>query len=162
MLKKIHLIIISILFITIISSCKKDSNGNLIIPGLNTSMSAKVNNVDWSSAVRVCTKSNNTITLTGTSADGQIITLTISPTLATDSLNTTSTYSLSLTTLYKLSATASANDIYAATSGSAKFTQLDKTQKLISGTFSFTGLNSSLAALAITAGTFSNVSYVGN
>jgi len=162
MIKKILFITIGIIFIVITIKCKKDSSGNTIIPGINTSMSAKINGVDWSSLVRVCNKSGNTITLTGTSADGQIIVLTISPASSSDSLAINTNYNLLGTTVYKASATTAINDICAATSGTVKLTQFDKTQKLISGTFSFSAISTSLISTAVTVGDFENVSYIGN
>ncbi|MEI6823536.1 MAG: DUF6252 family protein [Bacteroidota bacterium] len=162
MIKKILYIAIGIIFIVITIKCKKDSSGNIIIPGINTSMSAKINGVDWSSIVRVCNKSGNTITLTGTSLDGKIVVVNITPNLATDSLAINTNYNLSLTTMYKDSLNTSINDICVATTGTVKLTQLDKTQKLISGTFSFTALSTSLIPKTVTAGVIENVSYVGN
>ena len=162
MIKKILYIAIGIIFIVITIKCKKDSSGNIIIPGINTSMSAKINGVDWSSIVRVCNKSGNTITLTGTSLDGKIVVVNITPNLATDSLAINTNYNLSLTTLYKDSLNTNVNDICVATTGTVKLTQLDKSQKLISGTFSFTALSTSLIPKTVTAGVIENVSYVGN
>ena len=162
MFKKIIYIAIGIIFVVTTIKCKKDSSGNIIIPGINTSMSAKVNGVDWSSIVRVCNKSGNTITLTGTSLDGKIIVVNITPNVATDSLAINTNYNLSLTTLYKDSLNTNINDICVATSGTVKLTQLDKTQKLISGSFSFTALSTSLIPKTVTAGVIENVSYVGN
>ena len=64
--------------------------------------------------------------------------------------------------MYKDSLNTSINDICVATTGTVKLTQLDKTQKLISGTFSFTALSTSLIPKTVTAGVIENVSYVGN
>ena len=164
MIKKIIYIAIGIIFVVITIKCKKDSSGNIIIPGINTSMSAKVNGVDWSSIVRVCNKSGNTITLTGTSLDGKIIVVNITPNVSTDSLAINTNYNLILTTMYKDSLNTNVNDICIAASGTVKLTQLDKSQKLISGTFNFTGLSAAIPpkTVTITAGDFENVSYIGN
>lgn len=165
MTKKAFIFSIAILLIAVISSCKKDSSGNPIIPGINTSMSAKVNAVDWSSIIRVCNKTGNSITLTGTSVDGQIIEINISPNIATDSLAINKDYTIPVTSFYKKQANASTNDIYFSSPinpSTVRLSQLDKTNKLISGTFNFTGISISFGNAAVTAGSFINISYVGN
>jgi hypothetical protein len=165
MIRKTFLLALTLISILVISSCKKDSAGNTIIPGINTSMSAKVGGVDWSTLVRVCNKSGNTITLTGTSIDGQIIEINISPNISSDSLAINKDYTIPITSFYKKQATTNTDDIYFSSPlspSSVKLTQLDKTNKLISGTFSFTGVSMNFGMTVISSGTFNNISYIGN
>jgi hypothetical protein len=128
-------------------------------------MTAKVNGIDWISLVRVCNKTANSITLTGTSLDGKIIEINISPNITTESLTVNKDYTIPITSFYKASATTSTDDIYFASPlglSSVKLTQLDLTNKLISGTFNFTGVSVNLGMIAITSGVFTSLSYVGN
>lgn len=156
------LILIFSLFLLIGTSCKKDSNGNPIIPGINTSMDAKIDGIIWNSITRVTNKNGNTINMVGTSLDGKIIQLNITPAVVSESLTINKDYTLTGNAFYKKDASASANDIYGAISGTVRLSALDLTNKLISGTFSFTAVSISFGTANITAGTFSNITYVGN
>ncbi len=156
------LLLILSLFLMIATSCKKDSNGNPIIPGINTSMDAKIDGVIWSSITRVTNKNGNTINMIGTSLDGKIIEINITPTITTESLAINKDYTLTGNAFFKKDINASANDIYGAISGTVRLSALDLTNKLISGTFSFTAVSISFGTSTITAGTFANVSFVGN
>lgn len=158
MKKSVFLLTVVLILVTF-SQCKKDSEGNPIIPGITNSMTAKVNGVLWTSVVRTCTKSNNTVILTGTSADGKIIELHITPS-GTETLTTNVNYSLSLTSFYKTSINTATDDIYFAVTGTAKLSELDLTNKLISGTFSFSASSTNLGLLSITDGEFTDISFV--
>ena len=165
MSKRFLFIVVSIVLINILSGCKKDSSGNPIIPGISTSMTAKVNGIDWISLVRVCNKSGNSITLVGTSVDGQIIELNITPNISSENLTVNKEYTLPLTSCYKKTATTTPDDCYFVSPlppSSVKLTQLDLTNKLISGTFSFTGVSVNFGIITISSGAFSNLSYIGN
>ncbi len=154
-MKKTIIILALIAGIAILNSCKKDSSGNPII----ASMSAKVDLNNWSSIIRTATINGNTLSVNGTSLGGEIIQITASP-AGSESLTTNVNYSLSLTSFYKKSATASTDDAYFAVSGTVKLTQLDYTNKLISGTFSFSASSISFGLAAVTNGEFTNVSFV--
>ncbi len=153
-MRKLLLVFILIASTTIISSCKKDSNGNVVI----ATMSAKINLADWSSIVRTATITGNTLSVNGSSLGGEIIQLTVTPdnnaTLATNV-----TYNISITSFYKKSINASIEDAYFAVSGTVKLTQLDLTNKLISGTFSFSASSTNFGLAAITNGEFTNLSF---
>ncbi len=125
-------------------------------------MSAKVNNTDWSSSVRTCTKNSNTIVLTGTSIDGKTIEIKITPDVATESLVTNVDYKIGIGSFYKPTVNASTTDIYFALTGTIRLTQLDMTSKLVSGTFSFNGSTTGITLVTISNGTFSNVSFIGS
>jgi hypothetical protein len=157
-MKKTLIILVLIATTTIFNSCKKDSNGNIIV----ASMSAKINNTDWSSTVRTCTKTGNTIVLTGTSIDGKTIEIKITPDLTTSNLTTNVDYKIGIGSLYKPTVNASSTDIYFALTGTVKLTQLDMTSKLVSGTFNFNGATSGITLVTISSGTFSNVSFIGS
>ncbi len=153
-MRKILLIFVLITSFTTLNSCKKDSNGNVVIP----SMSAKINLADWSSLVRTATITGNTLSVNGSSLGGEIIQLTVTPdnnaTLATNV-----SYTISVTSFYKKSINASLEDAYFALSGTVKLTQLDLTNKLISGTFNFSASSTNFGLAAITNGEFTNISF---
>ena len=159
-MKKTLIILVLIATTTIFNSCKKDSNGNIIV----ASMSAKINNTDWSSTVRTCTKTGNTMVLIGTSIDGKTIEIKISPDLTTSNLTTNVDYTIGIGSLYKPTVNASSTDIYFALTGTGtvKLTQLDMTSKLVSGTFNFNGATTGITLVTISSGTFSNVSFIGS
>jgi len=161
MTKKIHLILIASL-ILFSSACKKDSSNNPIIPGINTSMSAKIDGNEWSTIIRSCTKNANTIVLNGVSLDGKIIEINISPNIATEVLSINKDYTIPITSFYKKQATISTNDIYFSTNGTVRLSLMDQTNKLISGTFSFSAMSISFGVASITNGSFTNISYVGD
>ncbi|MFZ4398492.1 MAG: hypothetical protein ACOYO1_00545 [Bacteroidales bacterium] len=162
MKKNFYLMLIAFSFFAIVSGCKKDSSGNPIIPGINTSMTAKIDGLEWASIVRTCTKNGNTIDLNGVSADGKIIQLYISPNITTENLVINKDYTLPVTSFYKKQATTTINDIYFATVGTVRLTSLDLTNKLVSGSFSFSAISTSFGTASITTGVFANISFVGN
>lgn len=153
-MRKLLLVFVLIASATIFSSCKKDSNGNVVIP----SMSAKINLTDWSALVRTATITGNTLSVNGSSLGGEIIQLTVTPANSA-TLTTNVTYDISITSFYKKSLSAGIDDTYFAVTGSVKLTQLDMTNKLISGTFSFNASSTSFGLAAITNGEFTNISF---
>jgi len=160
--RKVLFIIIAIIMIANGTGCKKDSTGNPVIPGITTSMNAKVDGVDWSSVIRTCNKNGNTIVLNGVSADGKIIEINISPNVVSETLSVNKDYTIPITSFYKKQATTTTDDIYFATIGTVKLTTLDLTQKLISGTFNFSAVSIAFGTTSVTSGTFVNISFVGN
>lgn len=153
-MRKILLVFVLIASVAINSSCKKDSNGNVVIP----SMSAKINLTDWSALIRTATITGNTLSVNGSSLGGEIIQLTVTPD-NNASLAVNVTYSISVSSFYKKSLSASIDDTYFAVTGSVKLTQLDMTNKLISGTFNFNATSTSFGVAAITNGEFTNISF---
>lgn len=159
-MRKLLFILVLITITSINSSCKKDSNGSPVIPGITNSMSAKINGIDWSSIVRSASINGNMLSVSSTSITGESIQVTITPDNSNANLATNVSYTLSLTTFYKKTVTASTDDAYFAVSGTAKLSQLDLTNKLISGTFSFNATSINLGNASITAGEFTNISFI--
>jgi hypothetical protein len=156
-MRKIKAFLILLTVIVTIISCKKDSEGNIII-----GMGAKVDGDSWSALVPLAALYNNTFTITGTSLTGKTIVVTIDG-------NSEGTYKLSVIPpaadcgcTYKKSLTSSQQDWYLSVSGTVTLTNVDVTAKKISGTFEFTVANSSLETVTITNGVFNDLAYTEN
>ncbi len=160
--KKNYLIMIAILFIAIGTGCKKDSEGNPVIPGITTSMTAKIDGLDWFSVIRTSTRNANLIVINGVSADGKIIEINISPNIGTENLVINKDFTIPITSFYKKQITITTDDIYFATTGTVRLTSFDITNKMVSGTFNFSAISINFGTATIASGTFTNVSYVGN
>lgn len=133
-------------------SCSKDNSL------ISNKMSAKIDGKEWGTILPVTVLTNNKFIITGTSISGAIINIDIDG-------DTKGTYAVSLSAVqfvatYKASITATAEDIYACTSGTVELTKVDKTAKKISGTFQFT-LKKDLTqeTISVTNGTFTDISY---
>ena len=153
---KLFLKIVCIVFITIsVASCNKDSSS------ASVKMGASIDGKSWNSSVRVAVLQGNIFTITGTSLTGEIIAITING-------ETTGAYSLSLlppvagcAASYKASYTTSTADIWGSITGKVVLTKVDKTNKLISGTFEFSLALPviSLVTKSITQGQFNDLQY---
>jgi len=151
-MKKIFLTIAVICVVFLASSCKKDSNGN--------SMSASIGGTQWSALIPAGVLSNGVLVVTGTSLTGQSIIVTVNG-------QTAGTYNLSVIPpkaeclgTYKATLTSTTEDTYISTTGSVILTKVDLANKLVSGTFEFTVANSTLVVKQITAGTFTDVTFI--
>jgi len=154
-MKKIFLTVAVICVVFLASSCKKDSNGNSA-----NSMSASIGGTQWSALIPAGVLSNGVLVITGTSLTGQSIIVTVYG-------QTAGTYNLSVIPpkaeclgTYKATLTATSEDTYVSTTGSVILTKVDLTNKLVSGTFEFTAANSTLVVKQITAGTFTDVTFI--
>jgi hypothetical protein len=142
----------AIISVLIANSCTKE------LEKLLTKMSCNINGTEWSSSIRDTKLQDNKFIITGTSLDGQIINITIFGT-------TEGTYDLiaivstEFTAIYKESASVSTNDIYTAVSGTVVLTDVDTSDKKISGTFNFIATNLNLQTKTITSGKFDDLSY---
>lgn len=150
------LIAVAMILVLTMVSCSKDSDGNAV----PTKMGATINDKSWSTATRVTVLSVTGFTITGTSLLGESLAITIKGATA-------GTYNLSpnlgslsgeCLCVYSTSMLPSAN-YYTSTEGTVNLTEVDSTNKTISGSFSFTAYNLTLGTIAITNGTFSKLSY---
>lgn len=152
---KLFVKIICLALLTIsVASCNKDSSTSAQVK-----MGAKIDGKTWDSSVRVATLQNNVFVITGTSASLEVLALTING-------SSTGTYTLSVLPVstqcaasYTASALGGASEVYASVTGNVVLTKVDKTAKLISGTFEFTVANSQLASKSITSGQFNDLQY---
>lgn len=154
-MKKLFISIAAIYVLFFASSCSKDSDGIF-----SNQMSAKIGGTEWTALLPTGVFSNESFAITGTSLTGETIVITIKG-------DTTGTYNLSVLPVkteclgtYKATVDATTEDTYVSTTGSVVLTKVDKSQKLISGTFSFYVANQAFAVKQITNGTFTNVTYI--
>jgi hypothetical protein len=154
-MKKTWFLILMISLIFFSGSCKKDSNGNTIYK-----MSATIDGKQWTALLPGGVLSAGYFVITGTSLTGETIIITAKG-------EVTGTYELSVLPpkaeclgTYKATLTSSSADTYASTSGKIVITKVDKTNKLVSGTFEFTLANTALTTKQITIGTFNDVTFI--
>lgn len=170
-LKLRTLLMVSVIALIALGSCKKDADE--ITQALTASMSAKINSInetdttivdsskEWSAITRVSIMKGNVLTITGTelaiTTIPDIINVTIYGT-------TEGTYKLGvnvasaqcgcvLSTKYN-----DANVTFTSTSGTVVLTKVDKTAQVISGTYEF-WLFSGGVWKTITNGKFENLKY---
>lgn len=133
----------------LIASCSKDSE-------TATKLGAKIGGKSWSAPVRVTTLTNGVFVITGTSATGETLIITING-------DTPSVYEFNLNSLLGCNATykksALSSDIYTSVTGRVELTKVDKTNKKISGKFEFTLLHSLTDNLSVTGGVFNDLEY---
>lgn len=139
-------------------ACQKDGDGTPVQINPNASMSCKIDGVSWTALTRVSTLTAGNFIINGSTLFGDALNIS---TLG----DTTGTYTLG-TLSYHSSATYSPNatnpdSLYQAINGTVTITEIDATNKRVSGTFSFNctnALNSSLTK-AITEGQFTDLKY---
>lgn len=162
MKNKILILIIAITCIGFIS-CKKDDSSSDSTPSVTTTLSAKVNGVNWTSLANQTTGSiiNNVSTCTGIAADSSRITFTINQNVALNG-----TYDIGFGSGNVGSFATSSSSVSWLSSGDATctgtltITALNTTTKRMSGTFTFKGYRSSDNSFRdITVGVFTNVAY---
>ena len=156
-MKTINLLLIIIAVAFIFSNCDKDEDNPIIN---NASMSAQVDGSEWSAITRVTVLKNNKFIITGTSVSGTVINVTILGI-------TTGTYTLTLDSLtaqfsglYQPSATSPTEDNYIVKSGKVVISEINTSDKKISGTFEFAAKNIlSGEEKSITNGVFNYLKY---
>jgi hypothetical protein len=154
--------LIVILFAVLaLASCKKDSIDDIYNP--TASMKAKIGTAQWEAVTRLVTLQSNKfiITGTGTVAGNNVIAITVlGETTGTYNLNAPQSQ-LQFSANYTPKAGMSADSIYQAYEGVVTISEIDATNKKISGTFSFkmrmvTDINNEVN---VTEGTFTSLSY---
>ena len=149
MKKSIFTILIAILAF---ASCSKDS------PLLSAKMTATIDGKSWSSLISpVTVLTSNRFIITGTSLSGEILIVEING----DAVGTynTNTTTIQCMATYKGSLTTTTTDAYVSALGKVNLTQVDKTNKKISGTFEFTLIRNLTETKTVSAGSFTNLSY---
>ena len=151
MKKNILLIAITtILFSVFFSSCDKDN--------LNMgSMSATVDDVDWNASVRITVLASMGFLISGTSLSGDMIALTVFGTTEDKYVLSLDSLSLQFEAVY--SRAASLNDVYTAVEGEVDLTKINSTDMKISGTFSFTAMDTEGTTIIVKDGKFDNLTY---
>jgi len=138
------------------TGCKKDDDDNVIL----TKMTANIDGKAWTSTTRVTVKNNTGFVITAQQ---------ISTTLVTSSLviningSTPGKYEVGLSGKGCLATyipdVTNASDSFISATGSVELTEVNTSDKTISGTFSFKCAKLSLLAIDITNGTFTKMKY---
>jgi hypothetical protein len=149
-MKKVIFLFVAVM---VLFSCSKDDDGNEVFP----SMSALVDNEEWSAVTRITVLEDGKFIITGTSLLGKILSVTIFGT-------TEGKYELSLTSatagaVYKESASMTTEDAYVSATGEVDLTEVNTSKQKISGTFSFIVIRNLTNTINITEGEFKDLSY---
>jgi len=149
-MKKIGIFLIATL---LFAACSKDDGLSDLFPG----MSAKIDGEQWSTITRVTVLENNKFVITGTSATGKSLAITING-------QTEGTYAVNLLSInkavYKETVNTSTEDAFIAVSGEIVLTEVNTSDKKISGTFNFSVVRANPATtISITEGVFTNLKY---
>lgn len=138
------------------TGCKKDDDDNVVL----TKMTANIDGKAWTSTTRVTVKNNTGFVITAQQ---------ISTTLVTSSLviningSTPGKYEVGLSGNSCLATympnVSTASDSYISATGSVELTEVNTSDKTISGTFSFKCAKLSLLTVDITNGTFTKMKY---
>jgi hypothetical protein len=125
---------------------------------LDIGMDANIDGTEWVSITRVTLLNSDKFTITGTSSAGDILVITIDG-------STTGTYTLNpllsktqCGCTYKQSLSSASGDWYLSVEGKVTLSEVDKTNKKISGIFEFSLLNGTTYK-PVTNGAFRNLSY---
>ncbi|GAB4283499.1 MAG: hypothetical protein Kow0068_08360 [Marinilabiliales bacterium] len=150
---KYYLVFTFFIVITLLS-CKKDSNP--------ASMEATIDGTKWTAITRVSKHfvSTGMYTITGTSASGEVLVITIKGEEEGSYNSSTSIDSLNaqVGAVFQPDASSPTEDNFFSTSGTVTITELDKNEQTISGTFSFT-MSKMSETKSITNGKFENLNY---
>lgn len=135
----------------IFSACNKDD-----ILELLPEMSATIDGSEWKSITRITFQEDGKFNITGTSAPGETMNITVFGTTA-------GTYELSVLSpkcaaVYKESVETVLDDAYLAFSGSVDLSEVNSSNKTITGTFNFSVV-SLTDTISITNGKFSGIKY---
>ncbi len=157
-MKKLSLAVLMIGFVFLGGSCNKDSNGNTIYK-----MSASIDGKQWSTLTALGELSSGVLVITGVSSTGESIAVTVyGETKGSYTISVLPPMAQCLGT-YKATISQTSVDTYVSTTGKVLITKLDKTNKLASGTFEFTLINTVNMALPqkqITVGAFTDVTFI--
>ena len=123
-------------------------------------MTAEVDGVAWSSLLRVSVLENGVFSITGTSLDGNVISLLITG-------ESEGTYQLSVIPLITEFGASYLNETniegaYVATSGQVILTKVDTVNGKVSGEFNFMATNNASSTISITNGEFNDLNYTGS
>lgn len=158
------LILLSVAILAIFTfSCDKEDVEDTVASLSDATMTATVNDTAWTTATRVTKLFDSpveTFVITGTSLEGKIMAITIKGTEAKTYTTSTSIDSLSA----QVGAAWRANSKnYFSKNGTVQLTKVDKTNKKISGTFSFNMISTTdLEGFPVVSGTFKDLSYTAS
>jgi hypothetical protein len=149
-MKKVIFVFVAVLFFI---GCSKDENGNIVLPG----MSALIDGEEWNTVTRITVLEDGKFIITGTSLAGKSLSITIFGTAEGKyELNLTSA---NVAAVYKESVNLTTEDAYVSVTGEADLTDVNTSDRKISGTFSFILVRNLTKTISITEGEFTNLAY---
>jgi hypothetical protein len=137
-----------------ICGCKKDSDT------LGTKYSADINNLAWNAGVRVTVKNDDGFIITGTQISSSLTssTLVIKIFGFSEGVYNVVASGNNCAAVFTPNVS-SPSDSYASVTGTVDLTEINTSEKTISGTFSFTCVNLSVDTKTITNGSFTGLRY---
>lgn len=140
------------------ASCTKDGDGTPTIINPNAKMTCKIDGAQWTALTRVTTNTAGGFSINGSALQSDALDITIvgettgTYTLGTMQFNFTASYS---------PVASNTDSLYTAINGTVVLSEVDQTNRRISGTFFFNAINVSNNALnkSITDGVFTSLSY---
>jgi hypothetical protein len=140
--------------IILVTGCKKDSNNVLV-----TKMKATIDGTEWNTTARATVKNDNGFIITGTHVSTTLVTSTL---VINISGHTTGTYNVIGTSNNCLATytpvVSNASESFISITGTVNLTEINTSDKTISGTFEFSCLNLE-QIVEITGGSFTDLSY---
>ncbi len=159
-MKKHLLILTSLAIVITIFSCKKEDAEEISTYVSSASMTATVNDTAWSALTRVTKHYPNTniFVIVGTDTDGKILSVTVKGDQKGTYTSSTSIDSLSAQVgcVWKPK-----SGQYISNKGTVEITEVNTTEKKISGTFNFDVVNTSdlTDGFTVASGKFTNLGY---
>ena len=143
-------------FSVVLSGCKKDETEEQDTK--NASMTAKIDDVDWSATQAGGTVTNGILGVAGTKAQGQTITLTVSQ-LASGGFGFDNQSTINVASVIDGNVTYTTNSAQGCY-GQMFISEVNETDSVISGTFSFKAYSPfSKGFIEVTEGSFSNIPF---
>jgi hypothetical protein len=136
----------------IVVGCKKDSSSPSV------KMSAKIDNVAWNSTLRVTVKNDKGFVITGTQVSPSFVSSSLVIQIFGYSTGTYNVLALSNNCAADYSPNTSISNSFLSVSGTVNLTEVNTSNKTISGTFSFICTNLS-QTFTITDGSFNGLIY---
>jgi hypothetical protein len=152
--KKKYIVIALSVGILMVTACKKDSN---LLP---IKMSATIDGQAWNSSIQVTARNNTGFVITGTQVSTSLVTSTL---LIRINGFTTGTYSVvaisnNCLATYTPNIDNATSSFFSAT-GTVNLTEVNASDKTISGTFEFNCFDSAPKLVTITKGSFTQLKY---
>ncbi len=140
------------------ASCTKDGDGTPTIINPNAKMTCKIDGVQWTALTRVTTNTAGGFSINGSALQSDALDITIvgettgTYTLGTMQFNFTASYS---------PVASNTDSLYTAINGTVVLSEVDQTNRRVSGTYVFNAINVKNNALnkSITDGVFTSLSY---
>lgn len=140
------------------ASCADDGDGTPVIINPNAKMTCKIDGAQWTALTRVTTNTAGGFSINGSALQSDALDITIvgestgTYTLGTMQFNFTASYS---------PVASNTDSLYTAINGTVVLSEVDQTNRRVSGTFNFNAINVSNNALnrSVTEGVFTSLAF---